>query len=93
MHKTEFVEKVAKKAKMSKAGTAKVIDAALEVITKALKGNEPVVLTGFGKFEARRRKARTGRNPQTGRPLKVPAKKVPAFKAGKALKDAVAKKR
>jgi len=92
MYKREFVEKVAKKVKMSKAGTAKVIDAALEVITKALKGNEPVVLTGFGKFEARKRKARTARNPQTGRPLKVPAKKVPAFKAGKALKDAVAKR-
>jgi len=92
MYKTEFVEKVAKKAKMPKAGTMKVIDATLEVITKALKRNEPVVLTGFGKFEARRRKARTGINPQTGRPLKVPAKKVPAFKAGKALKDAVAKR-
>ena len=93
MYKTKFVEKVAKKAKMSKGGTAKVIDAALEVITKSLKRNEPVILTGFGKFEARRRKARVGRNPQTGRPIKVPAKKVPAFKAGKALKDAVAKKR
>ncbi len=92
MNKTEFVEKVAKKTKMSKASTAEVIDAALEVITKALKGNEPVILTGFGKFEVRRRKARMARNPQTGRPIKVPAKKVPAFKPGKALKDAVVKR-
>jgi DNA-binding protein HU-beta len=80
---------VAKAAKLSKKGAACAIDATFDVITKTLKKGGGVTLVGFGTFEVRKRKARTGRNPQTGATIKIKASKVPAFKAGKALKDAV----
>jgi len=92
MNKAEFVEKLAKKAGLSKKDAYKAIDGTVDLITDALKSNEPVNLTGFGKFEVRPRKATTRINPQTGKKLNVPAKVVPAFKPGKNLKTFVAKK-
>ena len=92
MNKAEFVEKLAKKAGFSKKDAYKAIDTFVDLVTHALVSNEPVNLTGFGKFEVRARKATTRMNPQTGRRINVPAKVVPAFKPGKNLKDTVAKK-
>jgi len=92
MNKAEFVEKLAKKAGFSKKDAYKAIDTFVDLVTKALVSNEPVNLTGFGKFEVRARKATTRMNPQTGRKINVPAKVVPAFKPGKNLKDTVAKR-
>ena len=92
MNKAEFAEKLAKKAGLTKKDAYKAIDGMIELVTKALSSNEPVNLTGFGKFEARSRKATTRMNPQTGRKINVPAKVVPAFKPGKNLKTTVAKK-
>ena len=89
MNKTELVEGIAKAAKLSKAAAGTALDATLAVITKALKGGDTVTLVGFGTFKVTNRAARTGRNPQTGATIKIKAKKAPAFKAGKALKDAV----
>jgi DNA-binding protein HU-beta len=89
MNKAELINSVADKAELSKADAARAVDAFVEVITKALKKNEKVSLVGFGTFDVRKRKARTGRNPKTGAPLKIAASKNPSFKAGKALKDAV----
>ena len=89
MNKAELINAVADKAEVSKADASRAVDAFIEVITKALKKNEKVSLVGFGTFDIRKRKARTGRNPKTGAPLKIAASKNPAFKAGKALKDAV----
>ena len=89
MTKPELVEAVAKATKMSKKGAACAIDATFDAITKTLKKGGSVALIGFGTFEVRKRKARTGRNPQTGEALKIKASKVPAFKPGKALKDVV----
>ena len=92
MNKAEFVEKLAKKAGFSKKDAYKAIDTFVDLVTKSLISNEPVNLTGFGKFEVRARKATTRMNPQTGRKINVPAKVVPAFKPGKNLKDTVAKR-
>jgi len=92
MNKAEFVEKLAKKAGLTKKDANQATNAMLDLITAALAGNEPVLLTGFGKFEARTRKASTRINPQTGKKLSVPAKVVPVFKPGKNLKTTVAKK-
>jgi len=89
MKKTELVEAVADAADFSKADAARAVDAIISVITKALKNDETVTLTGFGTFAVRKRSARQGRNPQTGEVLKIKASKNPGFKAGKALKDAV----
>jgi DNA-binding protein HU-beta len=89
MNKAEFTSAVAEAAEMSKADAARAVDAVIEVITKALKGEDTVTLVGFGTFEVRKRAARTGRNPRTGETLKIEASKNPSFKAGKALKDAV----
>ena len=89
MNKAELINSVADKAELSKVDAARAVDAFVEVITKALKKNEKVSLVGFGTFDVRKRKARTGRNPKTGAPLKIAASKNPSFKAGKALKDAV----
>ncbi len=88
-NKLEVVEVVASEADLSKAAAERALDAILGTITGALQRGEAVQLTGFGTFEARERKARTGRNPQTGEELFIPARKVPAFRAGKQLKDAV----
>ena len=92
MNKAELAEKLVKKAGLTKKNAYKAIDAVIEVITGALTSNDAVVLTGFGKFEVRSRKATTRINPQTQKKIKVPAKVVPAFRPGKNLKAIVAKK-
>ncbi len=89
MNKAELVDAVAAATGESKAGAAASVDAVLSSITGALKSGDKVSLTGFGTFEVRNRAARTGRNPQTGETIQVRASKAPAFKAGKALKEAV----
>ena len=91
MNKTELIAAAAEKAGMSKKDTEAVINATLAAITDALKDGDKVQLVGFGSFEVKNRAARTGLNPRTKEPVEIPASKVPAFKAGKALKDAVAK--
>ena len=91
MNKAELVEAVAASTGLTKTDTKKTIDAVFEEITKALKKGDPVQLIGFGTFKTSERKAREGRNPQTGATIKIAARKVPAFSAGAALKDAVNK--
>jgi DNA-binding protein HU-beta len=93
MTKQEFIEKLAKKAKISKKDARAVVDAALELIIDRVKRKEKVTLTGFGTFEARQQKATQRINPQTGRKMTVPAKLVPKFRPGKQFKEALAKKR
>lgn len=92
MNKTELVDAVAKSTGLTKADTKKTIDAVFEQISKSLKKGDPVQLIGFGSFKVNKREAREGRNPQTGATIKIAARKVPAFSAGQALKDAVNKK-
>ncbi len=89
MNKTELVSSVAEKADITKKDAEKVIASVLETIEGALAAGDKVQLVGFGTFEVRERAARTGRNPKTGEEIQIDATKVPAFKAGKALKDAV----
>ena len=89
MNKTELVDQVAESADLSKADAARAVDAVISSVTKALKKGDSVTLVGFGTFQVRKRAARTGRNPKTGDTIKIKASKNPAFKAGKALKDAV----
>lgn len=89
MNKTELIEAVAASADLPKAAAGRALDAMVEAITEALKEQEQVVLVGFGTFSVKDRAARTGRNPQTGETIQIAAAKVPGFKAGKALKDAV----
>ena len=89
MNKADFVNAVADAAELSKADAAKALDGIIKVIRKTLKGGDDVSLVGFGTFTVRKRAARTGRNPQTGATIKIKASKVPAFKAGKALKEAL----
>ncbi|NOZ63678.1 MAG: HU family DNA-binding protein [Caldiserica bacterium] len=89
MNKAELVEKVAETVCTKKEAEA-AVDAVISAITEALKKGEDVRLVGFGTFQVRKRAAREGRNPRTGATLSIPAKKVPVFKAGKTLKDAVA---
>lgn len=89
MNKQELIEQVANEAGISKASAAKVIDAFTGSVTSALKKGESVTLIGFGTFAVSERAARTGRNPQTGKELKIAARKAPAFRAGKGLKDAL----
>ncbi|MGH8506383.1 MAG: HU family DNA-binding protein, partial [Stenotrophobium sp.] len=86
---TELINAVADKAEISKADAGRAIDAMFDVVGKALKKKDKVSLVGFGTFLVRERAARTGRNPKTGAALKIKASKTPAFKAGKALKDAI----
>jgi len=88
MNKADLVEAVAKVTSTKKEASA-AVDCVIETITKALKKKDEVTLIGFGTFAVKKRKARTGRNPQTGAELKIKAKNVPVFKPGKALKDAV----
>jgi nucleoid DNA-binding protein len=88
MNKTQLIDEVAK-VTCTKKEAASAVDAALAAIKKALKKGDAVTLVGFGTFGVKKRKARVGRNPQTGKVLKIAAKKVPVFKAGKGLKDAV----
>lgn len=89
MNKAEVIEQTSKAAGLSKSDTEKVLSALIGTVSKALKKGDKVVLVGFGTFSVSRRKARTGRNPQTGAAIKIAARKVPKFSAGKALKDAV----
>ena len=91
MNKTELIAAVAEKTGMSKKDTEAVISATLGTITAALHEEEKVQLMGFGSFEVKKRAARTGRNPRSKETIEIPASAVPTFKAGKALKDAVAK--
>ena len=88
MNKADLIDAVAKVTKTKKSA-GEAVDCVIDTITKALKKKEEVTLIGFGTFCARKRKARNGRNPQTGAKLKIKAKTVPVFKPGKALKDAV----
>ena len=89
MNKQELIDNIASSADITKADAGRALDSVLDSITGALKGGDSVVLVGFGTFSVRDRKARVGRNPQTGAAIQIAAAKVPAFKAGKALKDAV----
>ena len=89
MNKTDLIDAVAGEAEVTKAEAARAVDAVINSITKALKKGDAVTLVGFGTFQVRKRAARTGRNPKTGETIKISASKNPAFKAGKALKDAV----
>ncbi|MBA4371825.1 MAG: DNA-binding protein HU [Thermodesulfovibrio sp.] len=89
MTKAELVEKMAKDAEISKAAADKALGSMIEGIKKALKKGNKVTLVGFGTFSISHRKARQGRNPQTGATIKIKASKAPKFSAGKAFKDAV----
>ena len=89
MNKTELVAAVAEKAEVSKKDTEKALKAFVDVVTEQLKNDDKVQLVGFGTFEVSKRAAREGRNPQTGKTMKIAACKAPKFKAGKALKDAI----
>ena len=89
MNKTELIDAVAKSAGLSKKDATNAVNALTETITKTLKKKDKVQLVGFGTFEVGKRAARTGRNPQTGAEIKIKAAKVPKFKAGAALKDAL----
>ncbi len=89
MNKAELVQNVAEKTGLTKKESEKAVIAVFDSIQAALKAGEKVQLVGFGTFETRGRGARTGRNPRSGETIQIPASKVPAFKAGKTLKDAV----
>lgn len=89
MNKAELIDAVAASADIPKAAAGRALDAIIESIEGALKEGDSVALVGFGTFSVKERAARTGRNPQTGAPIEIAAAKIPSFKAGKALKDAV----
>ena len=89
MKKKELIEKIAEKASVPKSEAQKHFEAFEEVVTEALKAGEEVQITGFGKFSVKERKAREGRNPQTGEKMNIAAQKVPSFSAGNALKEAI----
>ena len=89
VNKSELIDAIADSADISKAAAGRALDAMVGSITDSLKQGDQVTLIGFGTFSVKERAARTGRNPQTGEEIKIAASKVPSFKAGKALKDAV----
>lgn len=89
MNKAELIDRMAASADISKAAAARALDSMLESVTESLKQSEQVALVGFGTFSVKERAARTGRNPQTGEPIEIAAARIPAFKPGKALKDAL----
>ena len=89
MNKAQLVEKIATETKLTKAQTETILDQALETIKKTVAKGDDVKLVGFGTFSRGKRKARTGRNPQTGASISIPACKVPRFKAGKEFKEFV----
>jgi len=89
VNKNELIAEVADETGMSKTDASRAVDSVFDAITKALKKNHEVRLVGFGTFHVAKRKAGTGRNPRTGEEIKIPASKLPKFKAGKGLKDAV----
>jgi DNA-binding protein HU-beta len=89
VNKTELIEEIAKSADLTKASAARALDAMIDAVTTTLKNNDSVTLVGFGTFTVGERAARTGRDPRTKEAITIKAAKVPKFKAGKALKDAV----
>jgi DNA-binding protein HU-beta len=89
MHKSELIDAIASHANLNKADAGRALDGILSAIQNALKNGESVSLVGFGAFEVKERAERQGRNPQTGAELTIAAAKLPGFKAGKTLKDAV----
>jgi DNA-binding protein HU-beta len=89
MNKAELIEAVAKNIRMTKVDTEVVINAALDMIKKSVKKSDDVTLIGFGTFTKSKRKARAGRNPQTGKEIKIPAMTVPKFRPGQEFKDLV----
>lgn len=89
MNKGEFVSAIADASDLTKADAERAVEAMFKVVKKTLKSGDSISLVGFGTFVVRKRAARTGRNPRTGATIKIKASKVPAFKAGKALKDAL----
>ena len=89
MNKTELVAAMAEKAELSKKDSEKALKAFIDVVSEELQKGEKIQLVGFGTFEVSERAARTGKNPQTGAEIKIPASKAPKFKAGKALKDSL----
>ena len=91
MNKAELINVVAEKAGLSKKDTEKAVTALIDTITAELVAGEKVSLVGFGNFDVKTREARTGRNPKTKEEIQIPATRIPQFKAGKALKDAVTK--
>ena len=90
MNKTELIATVAEKAELSKKDSDKAVAAVFDAITESLKAGDKVALVGFGTFDVKDRPERTGKNPRTGEPVAIAATRVPTFKAGKGLKDAVA---
>jgi DNA-binding protein HU-beta len=91
MNKTDLIGRIAKDAKLSKTTASNALHSAIHAITDALKKHQSVTLVGFGTFTTAERKARTGRDPQTKKEIRIPAKRVPKFRAGKALRAVVAK--
>ncbi|MDD3150955.1 MAG: HU family DNA-binding protein [Candidatus Gastranaerophilales bacterium] len=91
MNKEELVKEISKKARISQKQATEILSLTLETIEKTVVKGKKVTLVGFGTFESRKRAARTGRNPQTGKEIKIPAKTVPAFSAGKKFKEMVNK--
>ena len=89
MTKEELIERISKEVSLSKADAGRALNSTIDSIVKALKKGQKVTLVGFGTFSVSKRKARTGRNPRTGEAIKIAARKVPKFSAGKAFKDAV----
>ncbi|MGL5007600.1 MAG: nucleoid-associated protein HU-alpha [Plesiomonas sp.] len=89
MNKTQLIDAIAEKADLSKAQAKAALESTLTAITESLKEGDPVQLVGFGTFKVNHRAARTGRNPQTGKEIQIAEANVPAFVAGKALKDSV----
>ncbi len=89
VNKSELIDAIADSADISKAAAGRAVDAVVDSVTNALKKGDQVTLIGFGTFSVKERAARTGRNPQTGAEIQIAAAKIPSFKAGKALKDAV----
>ncbi len=89
MNKSELIEKMAESGQISKAAAGRALDGLVDAIKVALSAGEAVSLTGFGTFSVRKREARSGRNPQTGKTIEIAASNTPGFKPGKALKDAV----
>ena len=89
VNKSELIDQIAESADISKTAASRALDATIDAVTSSLKNAESVALVGFGTFLVRERAARTGRNPKTGETIQIAAAKVPAFKPGKALKDAL----
>jgi DNA-binding protein HU-beta len=89
VNKNELIESVAERTGLAKSDAARAVEAVLGAVTEALQRGDTVALSGFGSFLSKVRAARTGRNPRTGESIAIPASRVPAFKAGKGLKDAL----